>query len=338
MGGHFSVGSITMPREKSSQDRGRPKHKVGASAASRKASLRVGIGHAIAHHGELLQGVFEGEDGHLRRGLVTLPLTSRQSLVTFWPRDSGSIRTRPRGRGKAVRAAALTLDHLGYSDAAGDLTIESHIPIGHGYGSSTADVVATIRAVAAGVGATLRRSTVCRLAVAAEEACDAVAYEDQVVLFAQREGYVIEHFAGEFPPLLIVGFRSGDDSPVDTLHLPPARYNSEEIEQFRALRGMFCHAIRRQDPRLLGRIATASARISQRHLEKSHFDATLERAETHGACGIQVAHSGTLMGVLFDANEIKTAPRARELAAGLRRGGFEDVTIFSIGMDRAPPS
>ncbi|TAN00060.1 MAG: kinase [Rhizobiaceae bacterium] len=308
--------------------------KDNADRASAGARLQVGMGRAIAHHGELLQGVFEDEDGHLHRGLVSLPLASRQSLVTFWPHDSGGIRTRPRGRGKAARAAALALDHLGYSGAAGDLTIESSIPIGHGYGSSTSDVVATMRAVAAGVGATLRRSTFCRLAVAAEGASDAVAYEDQVVLFAQREGYVIEHFGDAFPPLIVVGFSDGV-SPINTLRLQPARYDSEEIELFRVLRGLTYRSIRQQDARMLGRVATTSARISQRHLPKPRWDSMLQLAEAYGALGIQVAHSGTLFGILVDPEMPKAVGHATALAKAVEDLGFKRAQIFAVNAEGA---
>ncbi|MBO6720029.1 MAG: kinase [Rhizobiaceae bacterium] len=307
----------------------------GANGTGRQTErwLQVGVGRAMAHHGELLQGVFEGADGRLHRGLITLPLAAQQSLVTFWPAGEDDIRTRPADRGKAARAAALTLEHLGFANVGGDLTIESDIPVGHGYGSSTADVMAAIRAAAAAAGATLRRSTICRLAVEAEGASDAIAYGDQTVLFAHREGRILEHFGGEYPPLVVVGFRTGGARPIDTLSLPRARYDGQEIEQFRVLRGLASHAIRQQDPRLIGRVATASARISQHHLAKPRFEAVAELARAHGACGVQVAHSGTLMGVLFDADEGGVTTRTTALAKTLRQAGFKGIVTFAVNVD-----
>jgi uncharacterized protein involved in propanediol utilization len=298
-------------------------------------TLCVGTARACAHHGELLQGVFEDDDGRLHRGLVTLPLTSHESTVTFWPRQDGGIRTRPGNRTKAARAAELTLRHLGLDHRGGDLTIESAILIGHGFGSSTADVTATIRAVAASAGTTLRQSTVARLAVEAEGASDAIAYQDQAILFAHREGRPIEHFGGEFPPLIVVGFRGADQQPVDTLGMQRARYGGEEIEMFRALRGLACRSVRLQDPMLLGRVATVSARISQRHLPKPGFDTVLALSQWFGACGVQVAHSGTLIGILLDANARNVHLRARELARAATDGGFVDVQVFSLNAEGA---
>lgn len=295
--------------------------------------LAVGVGRAHAHHGEFLQGVFEGENGRLCRGLVTLPLTSQESLATFWPHEQNGIRPRPANRTKAARAAGLTLEHIGMADGGGELTIESPILIGHGYGSSTADVIAAIRAVAAAAGLTLRQSTVARLAVAAEGASDAIAYGDQPILFAHREGRTIEHFGGEFPPLLLIGFRDSSARPINTLSMPRARYNGEEIGLFRVLRGLANRSIRQQDPRLLGRVATISASISQRHLPKASFNTVLDIARAHDACGVQVAHSGTLIGILLDATAPRAAMRAAELARQVSGAGLQGVHTFALNAE-----
>lgn len=298
--------------------------------------LSVGVGRSSAHHGELLQGVFEGNDGRLHRGLITLPFTALESEATFWPHAEPGIRTRPGNLTKAARAASLALAYVGNISGGGDLTIESAIPIGHGYGSSTADVIASIRAVAAAAGIVLRQSTVAQLAVAAEDASDAIAYNDQALLFAHREGCVIEYFRGEFPPLLVVGFRHGSDQPIDTLRMARARYTSEEIETFRVLRGLAQRSIKHQDPRLLGRVATMSACISQMHLPKPYFDTVLELARRHGACGIQVAHSGTLIGILLDATAMMSVAHAAELKNELRDLGFRDLQTFGLNAEGRP--
>ncbi|MBW9075664.1 kinase [Agrobacterium deltaense] len=299
-------------------------------------SLRVGVGRAIAHHGEVLQGVFADETGRLHRGLLTLPCRRGESIATFWPDDGKDIRTRPAGRSKAARAAALAFQELGHSHAGGSLTIETSIPVGCGYGSSTADVVAAIRAAAAAAGAELRKSAICRLAVTAETASDAIVFGEHAVLFAHREGAVLEYFPGEYPPLHVVGFVSRDDAPVDTLTFTPARYDSSEIESFRVLRGLVRHAIRKQDARLLGHVATVSAHINQRHLPKQHFEDLLSISATVGGCGVQVAHSGNLMGILLDANDPDAVLRAQEAAAAARDCGFTDIVRFSVNVDGAP--
>ncbi|KJF71795.1 kinase [Agrobacterium arsenijevicii] len=265
-----------------------------------------------------------------------MPLPGKTSHVTFWPDNGKGIRTRPEGRSKAARAARLALDELGHPGAEGSLTIESAIPHGCGYGSSTADVVASIRAVAAAARAQISRSTICRLAVAAEVATDAIVFEGQAVVFAHRQGVVLEYLPGDYPPLYVVGFASPDDAPVETVEMPPAHYSGTEIETFRMLRGHLRHAIAQQDAHSIARVATASARINQRHLPKRRFDDFLRLAETGGACGVQVAHSGNRMGILLDARDDDSADRAESIARAAQKDGFTDIIRFAVNADGAP--
>lgn len=298
-------------------------------------SSRRGVGTAIAHHGELLQGVFEDDHGRLHRGLVTLPLPRRISRASFVSTGSRQITARPEGKAKAAAAARQALDQLKVTEG-GNLVIDSTIPEGHGYGSSTADVVATIRAVAAAYDVQFMPPRIALLAVAAEKASDAVAFDANTVLFAQREGIVLEDFGGSLPPLLLVGSKANGGPPIDTLRLPPARYDGVEIQQFRVLRGLIGYAIRHQDPVCLGRVATASAWISQRRLPKQNLAKGLAIAESAGACGIQVAHSGSLFGVLFDRAGKNLRQRAEGVAAALQQVGFCDVEFHQINDEGAP--
>src|ERR1700724_4004075 len=53
--------------------------------------LEVSHGSSIAHHGEILQGVFEAPDGRLHRALVTLPCRLLHSTATFRPLSGGVL-------------------------------------------------------------------------------------------------------------------------------------------------------------------------------------------------------------------------------------------------------
>ncbi|MGN6146259.1 MAG: GHMP family kinase ATP-binding protein [Mesorhizobium sp.] len=293
-----------------------------------------GAATAIAHHGELVQGVFHDDDGQLHRGLVTLPLTKLRSSATFTRTESSALTTDPASKSKAAAAARLALKHLG-GNLGGILSIRSAIAAGHGYGSSTADVVAAIRAVAAAHDVHLTPTRIAMLAVAAEQASDAIAFDDQAVLFAQREGRVLENFDGSLPPLLVVGFKANGGLPIDTLRLPPARYNSAEIQQFQVVRALVSRAVRYQDPYCAGRAATVSAQISQRHLPKQDFDRVIEIAWETGACGVQVAHSGSLIGVLFDLAGTNVQRLAERAAAAAQQAGFSDVQFYKINDEGA---
>lgn len=302
-------------------------------ALPRPRSFGVGTGRAMAHHGEILQGVFSDDEERLHRGLITLPCPAFESVATFWPDERNEIRTRPAGMLKAACAARLTFEALGQFDAGGCLTIESNIPMSLGYGSSTADVVATIRAVSAAMSVELNRAIICRLAVAAETASDSIVFGSQAVLFAHRDGHVLEYLPGEYPPLLIVGCVSSNDAPVDTLTFAPARYDRSEIESFRVLRSLARKAILEQDVGLLGHVATASARINQRHLPKTHLAGLLELADDCGALGVQIAHSGNRMGLLMDARDPDAAEKFETAARTAEKQGFTNVHQFSVNLD-----
>lgn len=308
---------------------------AGKSVRDDELSLRSGVGTAIGHHGELLQGVFEDENGRLHRALVTLPLARLTSQATFAGMSATGLTVHPDYKTKAAVAARLTLDHLDIAEG-GVLRVDSDIPIGHGYGSSTADVAAAIRAVAAAHNTQLQPSRIARLSVAAEKASDAIAFDGHAVLFAQREGVVMEDFGGALPPLLLIGFKAIGGLPINTLNLPAARYDSLEIQQFRVLRALVSRAVRYQDPDCLGRAATASARISQQRLPKQHFDRVVDIAEEAGACGVQVAHSGSLLGILFDRAGKDLRRRTSRAAAAVKRSGFGDVEVHQINDDGAP--
>ncbi len=292
-----------------------------------------GVGFASAHHGELLQGIFTDGEGRLRRGLVTLPQTDRGSRATFYPSHHhwGIIGTSELV--KVRRAAILALREFAAHPQApkgGLIEIISDVPTGIGMGSSTSDVTATIRAVADYHHATLSREEVGRLAVAAECASDSIMIDDRVVLFAHRDGVVIETFGHQLPPMIVVGCDTAPGTRVDTLGMRPAEYDDDEVAAFRVLRGGMRRAVATGDIGLIGRVATASSVINQRHLPKPAFEALLELCAHHGGQGVQVAHSGTIAGVIFDATDPATPAAARRCAADIEAMGLVLTAVATL--------
>ena len=284
----------------------------------------VGIGFAPAHHGELLQGMFADEAGVPHRALVTLPQPALGTRAVFRPSYSHGGVLGPPDLIKVRRAAILTLGRLpGYRSPAkgGQIEIASTVPQGIGMGSSTSDVTATIRAVADSHGHPLSREEVAQLAVLAECASDSVMMDDQVVLFAQREAVVLETFGQQLPPILVLGCDTAPEQQVDTLRLPPAPYDAEEIARFGVLRAALRRAVAKADVLLLGRVATASARINQRYLPKPQLELLVRIGEQHGGAGVQVAHSGTVAGLIFDARAEALSERLARCAEELARNG-----------------
>jgi uncharacterized protein involved in propanediol utilization len=95
--------------------------------------------------------------------------------------------------------------------------------------------------------------------------------------------------------------------------LAPARYSWREIESFRPLLGLLRRVIHHGDAALLGCVATASARLNQRILPKPHFERLERLAQETGALGLQVAHSGSVAGLIFSPEDA-AGPRWAEAA------------------------
>lgn len=298
----------------------------------------MGVGYAPAHHGELLQGMFEDGAGRLRRGLVTLPMPGRGSRAVFYPSHNhlGVVGTPELT--KVRRAAVLTLREFATHPApakGGQVEITSNVPLGIGMGSSTSDVTATIRAVADYHGVSLSREEVGRLAVLAECASDSIMIDDRVVLFAHRDGEVIETLGHRLPPMIIVGCDTGCGDGVDTLSLPPADYADHEIGAFQVMRAALRRAIATEDVALLGRVATASARINQRFLPKPKLDFLFEVGRQHGGQGVQVAHSGTVAGLIFDARQPGVQAVALRCVAAIEQAGLTITAMIGTAQRTA---
>ncbi|CAD6563300.1 Homoserine kinase [Paraburkholderia sabiae] len=293
---------------------------------------REGFGEAIGHHGELLQGVFESDGGRLRRGLVSLPCPNLRSKARFLANGEMQVSVSPQSCEKAKRAAALTLNTFAQTGIGGNVTINSNIAIGRGMGSSTADVVATILAVLDYLNVQTSIDRVMQIAVEAETACDSTLFSQHAVLFAQREGLVIEAFTNSLPNVDIISIDAAPAQSVDTVTFKPAEYSHIEIETFRSLLALLRHAIKTSNLKLLGRVATASARINQRFLPKPHLDRIEEIGVRHGAIGMQVAHSGTVVGLMFDPEDEKNAAHMELATRDLRRSGFEQSILHTTSV------
>ncbi|WP_084265391.1 GHMP family kinase ATP-binding protein [Actinomadura macra] len=299
----------------------------GPAASDGGAPVLTGTGAASSHHGELLQGVFE-QDGRLRRGLVTLPCSLFGSRARIrLSRGGPELTVSPSWKTKALAAAHATLAVVGLTGYGGRLELDGDVRVGLGFGSSTCDVTATIFAVLAAAGRHLPAERVARIAVDVEAAADPLMF-DRMLLFGQREGVVIEDLRRTMIPVEVLGFAFADGG-LETLAFQPARYSVWEIECFRAMRGLLRRAVAEGDRAALGRVATASAGINQRFHPVPRFNDLRRLVEKSAALGLQVAHSGTVAGLLFDPDHPQLERRLALAARGLRDLGFAETWRYT---------
>lgn len=300
-----------------------------------------GFGTCGAHFGEVLQGAFRDREEALRPALVTLPAPGFRSQARFTSGGEG-VRVRSacgdrRSFEKVLRAvegAAARWSPDGKTG--GEVLVSGGVPRGWGMGSSTGEVVAALRAVAAAFGARPSEAELARLAVRAEGASDPLMFDLAAAspLFDGRRGETLEEF-GPLPPLLVVGFNAGPPEGVATDDLAPLLYGEQELRLFESLRARLARALREGDAGTIGKVATQSARINARHRPLARFPEAVDLAHRSGACGVSVAHSGTVIGLLFDPFSRESDPDAA--ASRLREVGREVVRFRTDGGQSGGP-
>ncbi|MFI5502257.1 hypothetical protein ACIA5E_24605 [Nocardia asteroides] len=258
----------------------------------------IGVGRAYGSCGELLQGV-TGRDRHF---LVTLPIR-RGSVAVFEPGDTPTSVV-PAHKSKARRLAETMVARSPVLRG-GRLTVHSELPEGKGLASSTADLVATARAIADAEGRGLPVAEV-EADLRAIEPSDGVMYPGTVAFF-HREVRLLARF-GTLPALTII---TGDEGgAVDTVEFNrEARvFSAADKREYDRLLDELGRAVGRGDVAGIGAVATRSAVLSTALRARPHLDDTIAAARDIGAAGVVVAHSGTTTGIVL----ADTHPRRRE--------------------------
>ncbi len=262
-----------------------------------------GWGFSSGTFGELVQGVIDQTPF-----LVTIPIRWG-TRAKFIPGENQEVVVYPTHRKKAQMAAILACRTL--KKPGGTLSISSVIPIGKGLASSSADIVASIRAVAAAYDRNLPPSVIARLAAQVEPS-DGVMYPYMVV-FEPVKGILLEKWP-RAPHAVIVGL-VGHGRVNTVLHhesrdLYTSRHQSRLQEALNGAR----HAAYAHDVRGLGEAGLISAEVEW---ERDHRDPILgqiiDEARSH-QWGVITAHSGTARGYIFSpkdfsGNEIGQAER-----------------------------
>ncbi|WP_342723895.1 GHMP kinase [Bradyrhizobium sp. B097] len=288
------------------------------------------VGYGMGHHGEILQGAFRDGEGQMRRGLVTLPFPVFNSVAWAVPTEGRSIEIDPPEKTKALRAVALLLNRIGERSSGLSVRIRSNIPIGYGLGSSTADIVAALTSAASALGASLCPADLLKLAVSAEQASDGTMFTSRAVLAAHREGVLLEEFARPLPPMGLISINSSPDNPLLTLDFPPAPYETTDVDHFDDLRRTLRQAVAEGDQALLAKVATESALINQRYLPQPGLPDILDIARANGALGIQVAHSGRMLGLILPANLDRFDRPVSTIMGGLQELGAVPMFISRL--------
>ncbi|WP_326668622.1 MULTISPECIES: GHMP family kinase ATP-binding protein [unclassified Streptomyces] len=254
----------------------------------------TGVSAAFGTFGELLQGVLPEDDGDF---LVTLPV-ARWSMARF-TFDPGSDMTsvRPQHKHKALRLASMILEDTGLAGG-GELTIESQLPEGKGLASSSADLVATARAVANALSEPMPPRRI-ESYLARIEPTDGVLYPS-IVAYHHRS-VRLRALLGSLPAMTVVGVDEGGEVDTVDFNALPKPFTTADKREYERLLARLTHAVSRRDLAEVGRVATASARMNQVLRHKWSLPAMVGICESAGGLGVVAGHSGTTLGILLDA-------------------------------------
>jgi L-threonine kinase len=276
--------------------------------------------------GELVQGTLNGVNF-----LVTCPVnwfskvtvtvnTGRSLAPAGYPGLEGTIRQSgwgrhrivfPAERVKTARAVRKALEREGYPGRGAVVDVDSSLPVGKGMGSSTADLSAACYAVGAALNRRLSPEAVAEIALSIEPSDGA--FIPGITLVDHVNGCLAERIGEPFPlGLLVLDFGGAVDTLEFNRRSDLAGLNEANEPVTRQALELVRDGLKRQDPARLGEGATMSALANQHILPKPGLEAIIDYALGQGAYGVNVAHSGTVAGILL--------PPGREAEDALVRG------------------
>jgi L-threonine kinase len=175
---------------------------------------------------------------------------------------------------------------------------DSTIPIAKGMASSTADIAATIMATARHFGVPLPEHSIAKLCVSLEPT-DSTIF-NQLTLFDHNKGSIHRQFDW-VPELDVLILESPSQLTTSDYHLINRRAQLVQNETILTdAWHIFQDGMEQKDITQIGRAATLSATASQNILPKPHFQELLKIVARFSLPGLNIAHSGTVVGLLID--------------------------------------
>ncbi|MEU9714597.1 kinase [Streptomyces sp. NPDC047976] len=287
----------------------------------------TGVSTASGTFGELLQGVLPEEDSDF---LVTLPI-ARWARATFHgtPGTDG-VEVYPAHKRKALRLAEM-ITGSSATPMGGVLTVESTLPEGKGLASSSADLVATARAVANALGEPMPPRRIETL-LARIEPTDGVLYPGIVAFYHRR--VALHSKLGALPPMTVVGVDEGGEIDTVAFNRIPKPFSAADRVEYARLLERMTDAVARADLAEVGAVATRSALMNQVLRPKRMLSSVIEICRQVGGLGVVVGHSGTSLGVLLDTADPAYPQRVVDAASACSELAGNVTVYRTLSFDR----
>lgn len=285
---------------------------------------RIGRGISFGTFGELLQGMLDNSHDFL----VTLPITRYSRVMFISDPHSHELTVYPKQKSKAKEAALHLLRHYGLPET-GKINIDSELPEGKGLASSSADLVATCRAIADCFRMVIPESVIGKI-MALIEPTDGVMYSGAVSFFHRK--VELHKFIGQLPSMTIISIDEGGVLDTIAYNERTRTFSESEKSEYTRLVQELITAIRLQDVRKIGEISTRSAEMNQTRNPKKMMHPMLAICKEADGLGVVTTHSGTCVGIMLDNDHIQFTQQREEITRRLE-GLAGTVQIYETWND-----
>lgn len=294
---------------------------VSRRSPSRSRPAREGRGTALGTCGEFAQGILsEGTPFH-----VTCPINKSATVVVSL-REAKALKIL--GLGEHHRKLELAIQHTVELLDLGAMEVMvrhwSDLDIGKGMGSSTADVLAGVRAIADAVGGSLTPEIEGRVA-ATVESSDGSMYPG-IAAVNHKTCELVERWDW-YPEFVIVMLVPNNS--VDTASIP---FLGQErmAEEYDDLLERMNSAVQSRSIAEFAEQSTRSALMNDEFLLNPYSRNLRSRLDEFGALGLNVGHTGTVCGLLFaNTDGGRTAASEASLEVSRQFPDLKDVKVVT---------
>jgi L-threonine kinase len=243
--------------------------------------------------GELIQGWIQGGEK-----LVSCPVNWFSTVAVSDGAPLPTERTRMR---LVLRAVLRHLSLPSSLEAGLRIEFESSIPVAKGMASSTADIAACAIATARHFGMQLTEKELASLCVGIEPT-DSTIFQAPT-LFDHQQALTQTPLHERCPEWDMLLLESPDCLRTEDYHRRPRQALLQEYApQLKRAHRLLTEGMRENNRHKIGAATTLSAQASQALLPKPAFNDIVEIVEQHGLFGLNVAHSGSVVGLLLDTH------------------------------------
>jgi uncharacterized protein involved in propanediol utilization len=251
----------------------------------------IGYGKSFASFGEIVQGrTMDDQDF-----LITLPIDLWSTCIVTCTQINGPLIIEC----EYEKSRALLYKIMEAFEVREGFHIEClftrNIPVGKGLSSSTADMLAALRALQEIFGVLLSKQYISKIFNEIEPH-DGVHY-DECVAYNHRKGILIRGY-GHIPKWKIIAIDNGGD--VDTVEFNKnIFFNQEHKKKYDELLFEISNGFDQKNDLLIAKCATDATKLYFERTGLEFVNAVIQSMQLFGAIGVVVTHSGTCCGLIY---------------------------------------